>query len=115
MDFQTDDNYDIVPEFNGNDKNDVPATFHCRYLTAPERDRVFKEEVVTGVENYVRVTCNRSLLFRLSITSIDDCKIKGRVIKTVEQYNEARMPSGLYDELINKMIAENRRDDLKNS
>lgn len=115
MDFETKETYDIVPEFGGNTKSDKPAIVHCRYMTAPERDRAIKEELLTSGDGVnVRVVVDRPVLFKASVTGFTDLKIQGIEIKTIAQFSEARIPSGFYDECINKMIAENRRADLKN-
>jgi len=115
MDFETKETYDIVVEFGGNAKAEKPSVVHCRYLTAPERDRAIKEELLTTGEGMqVRVTVERSAMFKPSVTGFTDLKINGVEIKTVAQFLEARIPGGYYDECINKMIAENRRADLKN-
>lgn len=115
MNFETAEKYDIIPEYAGNSEDPAPMVLHCRYLTAPERDKVFKEELLSGSEMTVRITVERPQLFRLSIESIENCKIAGKEVKNAQQFNEARFPGGLYDEIINRMIKANRRDDLKNS
>ena len=116
MNFEVAEKYTINPVFGGNRDSNKPMNVTCRYLTAPEHDRVFKNEMITGGEEggRVRITVDRSLLFRLSVDSFENCALGGREIKTVAQFNEARMPSGLYDELINEMISENLKGDLKN-
>ena len=115
MNITFDREFEIIPDFAGNDKDDNPMKLRFRYLTSPEREEcVTKDYVATeeGVSRRTKFDYNKTIL--LSLVSIENCEVNGVKISTAKDLINCEGLSGLISELGDKVSARNSKPDLKN-
>jgi hypothetical protein len=103
--------YQYIPEWNGNKKDDKPIVFNLRALTEPDRDKVITQRYVDGK---LETTTNRSEACRLAITGIDNLNINGVDVKTAKDFLSTPGVSGLIAEIATEVIINTAKKDLGN-
>ena len=111
-----DDTYEFVPAWNGNKADAEPITFKLRYLTSPERSRCIQKDiiVVDGEKTQIKVNYREREMFELSVEKITGLDANGKKVETAKDFLAEKRLSGLFDEVVNEIVARNTRQDLKN-
>lgn len=119
MDYKGEQDYEIIPEWNDNKDDTHPIKVQCRYLTPPERDRVFGAELVQGAdgETVAKLITDKGYAVRVSIKSIDNFSYNGIKIEKADAFMALRDPGvdDLFDEIANDILIRNKRRVTKNS
>lgn len=107
--------FDYIPEWNDNQDEDEPIVFHCRYLTAGERDKVmdFSTSFEDG-EPVPKATIDRRAVIEKCVKSIENLTINSRNVTTAKQLIEEPALGGLYMEVAMELVSRNMTPDLKN-
>ena len=103
--------FDIVPTWNGNNDDSEPITFQCQALTEQQRERVIKIEYKNGEP---LVDIKRSMMFELSVKSIQNLEVNGEMITTAKKFLETPLPVGLFDEVASEIALRTMRPSTKN-
>lgn len=119
MDYKGEQDYEIVTTWNGNEDDTHPIKVQCRYLTPPERDRVFGAELVQGVdgETFAKLITDKGYAFKASVKAIDNFMYNGKKIEKPDAFTALRDPGidDLFDEIVNEILIRNKRRVEKNS
>lgn len=103
--------YQYIPEWNGNKKDDKPIAFNMRALTEFERDKVITQRYVDGK---LETTTNRSEAVRLATISIDNLSVNGVEVKTAKAFLDTPGMSSLIAEIATEVIINTVKKDLGN-
>jgi len=110
-----DEKYEYIPKWNGNEEETEQVKFYLRYLTSPERSRCIQKDImVDGDKPAIHVNYKERELFELSVEKIENLEVNGKKITTVKDFFSTPGLSGLFDEVVNEIVARNTRQDLKN-
>ena len=115
MELTFSEEYEYIPVFNGNRKDDKPVVVRMRYLTTPEREDCVRVKMVSVDGELQRQTSfdNEKILKR-SIVEIEGLKANGMDIKTATDLFSIRGLSPLSSELADYAAGKNLTPDLKN-
>ena len=103
--------YQYVPEWNGNKKEDNPVVFNLKALTEFERDKIIIQKYLDGG---LETSTNRSEAVRLAVVSIENLFVNGVEIKTARQLLDVPGISSLIAELATEVILNTAKKDLGN-
>jgi hypothetical protein len=103
--------YQYIPEWNGNKKDEKPIVFNMRALTEFERDKVITQRYIDGG---VETTTNKSEAIRRAVVSIDNLNVNGVDIKTAKDFLELPGISVLIAELAANILTHTVKKDLGN-
>ena len=115
MELTFSDEYEYVPVWNNNRKDERPVTVQLRYLTTPEREKYISVGYVS-VEGELRrnTSFDNSGILRASIIKIDNLKVNGVEIKSASELLGIRGLSSLATEIADHAASKNVTPDLKN-
>lgn len=115
MDLTGTNEYEIVPEYNGNRDDASPIKIRCKYLSGPEREACISKDLFVESEKvYSKVTYKGEKLVSASVKGIDNFTWNGVPIRDAKAFNTEPIPSDLYDEVVSAIVAHVKRRDLKN-
>lgn len=108
--------YEIKPVWNGNDTDEKPAIFNCRFLSNDEMSDCIVKEFLQGDANtdHFKVTYRESKLITLSVESIDNLIVNGERITEAREFLKAKRLNGMMQEVVNMIIKNNTSRDIKN-
>lgn len=112
MDITVVKEYDFIPEWRDNKKEQNPIKFHMRRLTTSERDRVMPLRVVDGKAAFEP---DRQGMFLTAVMSIDFLKVNGEPLKTARDVLGQPGLDSLFMEVVSDILNQNQKEDLKNS
>ncbi len=115
MKISFDKEFEIIPVFGDNDKDDDPIVAKFRYLTSPEREECIKKDYIASDEGMQRVTkFDFNKIIQLSLLSLENCEVNGIKITNAKDLLSCEGISGLSNELADRASAMNVKPDLKN-
>jgi hypothetical protein len=115
MKISFDKEFEIIPVFADNDKDDNPIVAKFRYLTSPEREECIKKDYIATEEGMQRVTkFDFTKIIQLSLLSLENCEVNGVKIINAKELLSCEGISGLSNELADKASSKNIKPDLKN-
>ena len=116
MELTFSDEYEYIPHWNENKKEDKPVKVFCRYLTTPEREKYISVGYVSvDGELQRRTSFDNSGIVRASVIKIENLKVNGVEIKTAGDLLGIRGLSSLATEIADFAASINVTPDLKNS
>ena len=115
MELTFSDEYEYIPIWNGNRKEEKQVTVQLRYLTTPEREKYISVGYVsTDGELQRRTSFDNSGILRASIIKIENLKVNGVEVKTAGDLLGVRGLSSLATEIADHAAGKNVTPDLKN-
>ena len=115
MNYTFSDEYTYIPKINGNQDDDDPTEFHCRYMTLPERESCMVVSYVTidGVAQR-RTEFNEAKILKYSIVSIKNLKVHNEDVVTAGQILKIRGLAPMCSMVADFCAGKNNTVDLKN-
>lgn len=91
MDLNITDGEAYMPLVGGNDTTDKPVTFNLRFLTVEDQTEVeYFEFMQSKSGNKINAKFNHREIFKRGVVSIDNLKVNGKDIKTVDAFLSIR-------------------------
>lgn len=113
MDIRIGKTYDFIPEWEGNKEEAQPVVFHMRYLTTGERETLIRYEF--GEDGKVKIVPDRKGLLQAAVLSIEGLKVNGEPCASIRSLLSYPGFDFLVIEAVADVMAQNARQDPKNS
>lgn len=112
MELTIERNYEFIPDWHDNKKNENPVVVEMRMLTTGERDRLMP--FTFTADGSLQILPDKQGMFKTAVVGIKNLKVNGEAVAKASDVLARPGLDGLFSEVVTEIITQNNREDLKN-